>query len=296
MARPRYPRNRNRAPGPYRFPRCHPRARAALAGLAMMLMPMLATGQAWAASAPASPSAIPPASSSAPAFAVAEPRLPPSAAAAPLLRRTGRAGTSAPGGAGLARMLNGAKVRAVGLGQFPKWTGALSRNAIEGEGAWTAKLARLRDRDRRGQIEAVNQLVNRARYRDDAVNYGLRDYWATPAELFTRGGDCEDYAFAKFTALRTLGFSNRDLRLVVVYDLARGIPHAVLAVDLGTETLILDSQFNTIFPAARLRRYLPYYSVNEDGGWIHIAGWTTPRTATARGKSAGSLAPAAAAP
>ena len=266
MARPRHPHARNRAHGPYRFPRCHPRALAALAGIAMLAM--LATGQAWAASAPASPSATPPASFSA----------------------------SDPGSAGLARLLHGAEVRAVGLGQFPKWTGALGRSAIEGGGAWTSRLERLRDRNRRGQIEAVNRMVNRATYQDDAVNYGLRDYWATPAELFTQGGDCEDYAFAKFQALRALGFSNRDLRLVVVYDLARDIPHAVLAVDLGGETLILDSQFNTIFAAARLRRYLPYYSVNEYGGWIHIAGWTTPRTATARGKPAGSLAPAAAAP
>ncbi len=257
MARPRHPRARNRAYGPYRIST----SLAALAGLAMMLV----ASHAWAAST----SLTPPTSAEAP----------------------GRGPN-----AGLARMLNGAGVRAVGLGRFPKWTGALGRSAIEGEGAWTKGLVRLRGRDRRGQIEAVNQMVNRAPYRDDAVNYGLRDYWATPAELFTRGGDCEDYAFAKFTALRALGFSNRDLRLVVVYDLARGIPHAVLAVDLGSETLILDSQFNTIFAAARLRRYLPYYSVNEKGGWIHIAGWTTPRTATARGKSTGSLAPAAAAP
>ncbi len=271
MARPRHPSARNWAPRPFRFPRCHPRAVAALTGLTMMLMLILVMGgQAWAASAPASPSpsATPPASSSA----------------------------SALGSAGLARMLNGAEVRAVGLGQFPKWTGVLGRSAIEGEGAWTSRLARLPGRDRRHQIEAVNRMVNRAPYRHDAVNYGLRDYWATPAELFARGGDCEDYALAKFAALRALGFANRDLRLVVVYDLARGIPHAVLAVDLGAETLILDSQYNTIFSAAQLRRYLPYYSVNEQGGWIHIAGWTSPRTATAKGKSTGSLAPAAAAP
>lgn len=245
----------------------HPRARIraygphgisishALAALAGLALILAMGGQAWAASAPA---------------------------------------VEAPDG-GLARLLNGAEVRAVGLGQFPKWTGALGRSALEGGGAWTARLAGLRGRDRRGQIEAVNQMVNRARWRDDAVNYGLRDYWATPAELFARGGDCEDYAFAKFTALRALGFANRDLRLVVVYDLARGIPHAVLAVDLGAETLILDSQFDTIFPAAALRRYLPYYSVNEQGGWIHIAGWTTSRTARAKGKSTGSLAPPAAA-
>lgn len=259
MSRPRYPRARDRAHGPYRFPPCHPRALAALAGLAMMLLAILAMGgQAWAASAAEAPAGGP--------------------------------------AAGLARLLNGSGVRSVGLGQFPKWTGALGRSAIEGGAAWISGMAWLRDRDRRGQIEAVNRMVNRAPYRDDAANYGVRDYWATPGELFTRGGDCEDYAFAKFTALRALGFANRDLRLVVVYDLARGIPHAVLAVDLGGETLILDSQFNTIFAAASLRRYLPYYSVNEQGGWIHIAGWTTPRTATARGKSTGSLAPAAAAP
>ncbi len=242
MSRPRHPSARNRASGPYGISIFH--APAALAGLAMMGMLVLVTGgeQAWAASAPA---------------------------------------VEATAG-GLAQLLNGAEVRAVGLGQFPKWTGARGRSAIEGGAAWISGMAWRGDRDRRGQIEAVNRMVNRAPYLDDAVNYGLRDYWATPGELFTRGGDCEDYAFAKFKALRHLGFANRDLRLVVVHDIARGMPHAVLAVDLEAETLILDSQFNTIFAAALLKRYLPFYSVNEDGGWTHIAGWTTPKTITAQ--------------
>lgn len=298
MSRPRDHRARDRAPRPNHFPRCKPRGFAALAGLALMTMAVMGlfvmamAGQARAVSAP------PAASTS------SYDLMPDDLFQDELIPGELIPGKLIPGIAALDQMLNAAEVRAVGHGQFPKWTEVLGRSAIAGESAWTGRLARLRGRDRRAQIEAVNRMVNLAPYRLDAVNYGQSDYWATPDELFTRGGDCEDYAFAKFQALRILGFANRDLRLVVVHDIARGMPHAVLAVDLGAETLILDSQFNTIFAAARLKRYLPYYSVNEDGGWTHIASWTTPRTITAQTDTAqtgtikvnstGSLVPASA--
>ena len=43
-------------------------------------------------------------------------------------------------------------------------------------------------------------------------------------------GDCEDYAIAKFFALRQLGFGAEQMRIVILWDEIRGIGHAVLAV------------------------------------------------------------------
>ncbi len=43
-------------------------------------------------------------------------------------------------------------------------------------------------------------------------------------------GDCADYAIAKFFALRHLGYSNKEMRIAVVYDRMRRIGHAVLAI------------------------------------------------------------------
>ena len=56
----------------------------------------------------------------------------------------------------------------------------------------------------------------------------------------TYSGDCEDYAIAKFFALRELGFANQELRIAVVYDNLRRIGHAVLAVYVEGDILIGD--------------------------------------------------------
>ena len=105
----------------------------------------------------------------------------------------------------------------------------------------------------------------------DADNYDRSDYWATPLEFFRRSGDCEDYVIAKYRSLRLLGLPAEQLRMVVVQDVVRGLPHAVLAVYLADEVLILDNLSDDVLPQARIRNYLPYYSVNETSRWAHAA-------------------------
>ena len=85
-------------------------------------------------------------------------------------------------------------------------------------------------RDRQTQIEEVNTYLNNVSYLTDPINYGVADYLAVPREHLSRQGDCDDYAIAKFLSLRSLGFSNEGLRVVVLQDLNLRIPHAVLAV------------------------------------------------------------------
>ncbi len=53
---------------------------------------------------------------------------------------------------------------------------------------------------------------------------------------------------AQSVALRALGFSNSRLRLVV-QDLKRRRPHAVLAVNVNDRALVLDNQLPRIVPA-----------------------------------------------
>ncbi len=180
------------------------------------------------------------------------------------------------------------EIRSANLAVFPKWTRVLDRYASEAGGEekpctsvgfnrciggkdWKPFLASLEGKDKRVQIEEVSRYVNQASYRSDRSNYGRRDYWATPVELFARGGDCEDYAIAKFVALRALGFSNSDMRLVVVQDLNRGLPHAVVVVQVDDQALVLDNQLSRVVPAQRLRHYRPLYSVNEEHWWLHLA-------------------------
>ena len=69
----------------------------------------------------------------------------------------------------------------------------------------------------------------------DQALYGEIDFWASPLATLGRGaGDCEDYAIAKFVALRLAGMSADDLRIVIMRDtigatITRWPPHGWMA-------------------------------------------------------------------
>ncbi len=148
----------------------------------------------------------------------------------------------------------------------------------------------------RAQLTAVNEFFNRWPYRQDAELYGRSEYWATPGEFLSRSGDCEDYAIAKYFALRALGFGQDALRIVILRDRIRGIGHAVLAVylnrvelihaadriavgdstqprsALANDILILDSLSSLIVSHSRYKHYVPQVSMNETTRWVHLGG------------------------
>ncbi len=119
----------------------------------------------------------------------------------------------------------------------------------------------------RDQVATVNRHVNRLPYVADSANYGVSDYWAAPGEFLHRGGDCEDYALAKYLALRALGFAATDLRIVALFDPVRGGHHAVLAVRLGGRWLVLDSAIARILTIDEASGRQPVYAANETGWW-----------------------------
>ncbi len=137
--------------------------------------------------------------------------------------------------------------------------------------AWQAMLKGQAGRPPLDQMQAVNEFLNRWQYKTDEENYGQRDYWATPLEFLRRSGDCEDYAIAKYVSLRQLGFAAEDLRLVVLHDVVRDLPHAVLAVYHDSEIYILDNLTKAVLPQEQLSQYVPYYSINETTRWAHVA-------------------------
>ena len=92
-----------------------------------------------------------------------------------------------------------------------------------------------------------------------------------PAISQAYGGDCEDYAIWKYAQLSAMGFAHDDLRLVVVHDRRYRVDHAVLAVQLEGEWLILDNSSNAIVPAEAAAKWLkPVYAVNRDRHWQMI--------------------------
>lgn len=130
-------------------------------------------------------------------------------------------------------------------------------------------LAGLRGSSPLDQVAAVHAYVNRVRWIDDRRNYDGTDYWATPDEFFARGGDCEDYAFAKYDALKRLGFPPEQMRILVLTDRKLREPHAVLLVLVDGRIWSLDNNLRTVFPADAIRHYDPIYSINESGWWLH---------------------------
>ncbi len=123
---------------------------------------------------------------------------------------------------------------------------------------------------RKDKLHAVNRFFNRWPYKSDSEAFGRREFWASPIMFMSRSGDCEDYAIAKYFALRQLGFTKEELRIVVLYDRIRNVGHAVLAVYDGNDILILDSLSNLITTHTRYRHYIPQYSMNETTRWAHV--------------------------
>jgi predicted transglutaminase-like cysteine proteinase len=134
---------------------------------------------------------------------------------------------------------------------------------------WASFITSIKGLDPRSQIEEVNSYINDIAYIEDPDNWGAEDYWATPVQFFTRNGDCEDYAIAKYMTLRSLGFPIEALRIVVLMDTNLGIGHAVLAVYVGNDVLVLDNQIDQVVSQTSIHHYQPVYSLNERGWWRH---------------------------
>ena len=83
----------------------------------------------------------------------------------------------------------------------------------------------------RARIGVINRAINLAiQPMSDMAQWGVADRWSAPLATLTSGrGDCEDYAIAKYVALREAGVAEDDVRLVIVRDLANGEDHAVVA-------------------------------------------------------------------
>lgn len=121
------------------------------------------------------------------------------------------------------------------------------------------------------RMRLVNDFANRMPYIEDIDNYGLRDYWADTATFFRNGGDCEDFAIAKFKLLEKFGFHPARMRIVLLIDQQRNRQHAVLTVNTGGEAWMLDSLIRDVMPHQRVDHYRPTVSLSGPRLYLHIA-------------------------
>jgi predicted transglutaminase-like cysteine proteinase len=124
-----------------------------------------------------------------------------------------------------------------------------------------------RAREGRARLGEINRAINLAiRPMTDLAQYGEIDVWSSPLETFAHAaGDCEDYAIAKYVALRLAGVSADDLRLVVMRDTVRGDGHAVAAARLDGHWLMLDNNRMAMVEDIDMRNYRPLFVLDERG-------------------------------
>lgn len=175
------------------------------------------------------------------------------------------------------RLFGTAEIKSNDISAFTKWTTVMKRfdsqmaaqSATDRVQSWKGEMNRLKGKSARAQIEAVNDYINKVRYIEDKNNWGKSDYWATPIEFFGKGGDCEDFAVAKFASLRSLGFSSEQLRIAIVQDKIKNIAHAILIVYTDEGTFVLDNQDKSVRYAQDVSRYKPVFSINSTNWWLH---------------------------
>ena len=179
-------------------------------------------------------------------------------------------------------------------GEMSGWAATLARHADQR--AWLAdcslgerrcrgrvrSLAEVLERGRSlsetDQISLVNYYINRTKYKDDRPQrlYDaegnklgvMRSSWTTLYDFLTKGGDCEDYATAKYFMLRELGWSAERLKVVVVWEIRERGYHGLLAVKQADGSVwLLDSDNRIKKKSHRGYRYL--YAMNEHSVWDH---------------------------
>lgn len=170
---------------------------------------------------------------------------------------------------------------------FPKWQLVRERLGAEAEAVErcltgadcgspvAAEIARrlqgLPSQTRLAQAEAVHRLVNARPYREDQRQFGRSDVWQAPFAFWRQGGDCEDYAIAKYMALRALGFSPEELRLTVLTSRMRREVHAVLLIEVEGAWYVADNLRRSLRLLEQYDGWKPIFSVSDAGAWRYVA-------------------------
>ncbi len=137
---------------------------------------------------------------------------------------------------------------------------------------WDKMLEKAKGKKTVKQLKSVNDFFNKIKYMPDKKVWKKKDYWASPFEFLGVGaGDCEDYAIAKYFALRALGVPDKKLKITYVKLKQNGksVAHMVLNYyHKPTSTpIILDNANKSLKLATKRKDLKPIYSFNASGLW-----------------------------
>lgn len=137
--------------------------------------------------------------------------------------------------------------------------------------AWQALIQRGSSQEDIAKLEKVNDFFNQFDFVNDTLHWQKKDYWATPIEfLASNGGDCEDFALAKYFTLKKLGVEEAKLNMTYVKAWQLNQAHMVVTFyeKPASEPLVLDNIVKTIEPASKRTDLLPVFSFNGSSLWI----------------------------
>lgn len=145
------------------------------------------------------------------------------------------------------------------------------RAGLRGQ-AWLDILAAKKNATEQDKLASVNAFFNQLIFIDDIKLWGEENYWATPLEFIgVNGGDCEDFAIAKYFSLLELGVADEKMRITMVKSLTLNQYHMVVAYyeTPGSIPVILDNIDGQIKPATARQDLLPVYSFNGKKLWLN---------------------------
>jgi predicted transglutaminase-like cysteine proteinase len=122
------------------------------------------------------------------------------------------------------------------------------------------------------QLIRVNHFFNLLYFIEDNKLWGESNYWAKPIEFIgANGGDCEDFAIAKYFTLLELGIPDEKIRITMVKAMTLNQYHMILAyyATPGSVPLILDNINGKITPASERKDLIPVYSFNGKQLWLN---------------------------
>ncbi|WP_458775139.1 transglutaminase-like cysteine peptidase [Desulforhopalus sp. 52FAK] len=128
------------------------------------------------------------------------------------------------------------------------------------------------------KLKLVNRTLNNIPWIADSQHWKKSDYWASPMETITTfGGDCEDFAVAKWLVLRHLGIKPEHFRLAYVKIKATGENHMVLLYISNPseppeqwEAYVLDNYDPEVKKGSERTDLIAVYLTDRDGTIVII--------------------------
>lgn len=173
-------------------------------------------------------------------------------------------------------LLSSSPIHKSSASKLPRWQSILDNqlsdtynSKVANVKIWQEFIHSIQSETKLRQMMLVNQWFKQFPHKQDNWVYKETDYWASPIEFLTKGGDCEDYAIIKYVTLRKLGFSPEDLKIAIVYDVYSGTDHAFLTAKHDGAEFVLDNREKLVVARYMKNRYKPHYAFNERDLWIY---------------------------